>query len=148
MPKGFTQEMLQYIGNIATAAMNGDMEASSSAGDGLYNALRTDQQQAERQGVPAEFYMDAQGAEITRALKDGFPTKNIGIQYAVERAAATGKPGEALALIGDEPNLLQRAALYDAIGRSDLAGDAALEGIKELLESVPGKYQVAGKASR
>ena len=52
MPKGFTQEMLQYICDIATAAMGNNREAARMAGDRLYDALTIDQKQAERLGVP------------------------------------------------------------------------------------------------
>ncbi|HLD86870.1 MAG TPA: hypothetical protein VJB12_02300, partial [Candidatus Nanoarchaeia archaeon] len=93
------------------------------------------------------FYRDAQGVEISRALDSGFPTKDIGLQYLVEQAIANGKPEEALDSIKNEPNHLQRAALFDAIGRPDLARDAAREGVRNLLERMPSQYQVGGKTS-
>ena len=147
MPKGFTQDMLQYICDLANAAMDNNREAARMAGDRLYDTLSIDQKKAESQGVPADFYRTAQGVEIRRALETGFPTKNLGLQYAVEQAIANGNPGEALDYIGNEPNHLQRAALLDAIGRTDLAEVAARKGIGELLASMPGQYQVGGKTS-
>ena len=147
MPKGFTQEMLQHICDLANAAMDDNRDAARMAGDRLCDALNKDQKQAESQGVPADFYRTAQGVEIRRALETGFPTKNLGLQYAVDQAIARGEPQKGLASIENEPNLLQRAALYDAIGSADLANDAALKGIRELLTSMPGQYQVGGKTS-
>ena len=147
MPKGFTPMMLKYICDIADAALHEDSEAARSASGGLYNELVEDKKTATSHGVPDEFYREAQRVEIVRALNAGFPTKRLGIQYTVEQKVSSGDIDGALRDAEQEPNLLQRAALYDTIGRSDLARDAAVKGLTELLTNLPVQYQVAGKTS-
>jgi hypothetical protein len=71
----------------------------------------------------------------------------LGIQYTVEQKVLRGDVDGALRDAEQELNLLQRAALYDMIDRPELAQDAAVKGLKELLVNLPVQYQVAGKPS-
>src|SRR3989344_5906451 len=109
MPKGFTHEMLNNLVELVRAANSGNKERAQKATDGLYSALVEDRNEAIRTGVPPDFYDTAQEKELIRALQEGFPKKDLGIQYRVESAAYNGGDmAQAAALAANEPNLIQR----------------------------------------
>lgn len=150
MPKGFTHEMLNNFVELVRAANSGNKERAQKATDGLYSALVEDRNEAIGMGVSPDFYDHAQEKELIRALQEGFPKKELGIQYRVESAAYNngGDLAQAAALAANEPNLIQRGVLLGELGKLEEAEKVIRDGVIQMLERLPGMYSTSRGTSQ